>query len=150
MKAWSGPGYMCAGERILIAAHGRGSAKARYKPTTPIAIQESMSIMIHKQRHKKGILESCWRGRPAKVHRTFAGRPLFVEKGQSCAISVCEPTTARLSLILLINQLKRSAQIVQLTELHQIGKKQFLIGKGFSGLPDILPDMEPAAGGEFG
>ena len=45
---------------------------------------------------------------------------------------------------------EQNKEFVQFAELHQKRKNPFLIGKGFSGLPVILPDMEPVAGGACG
>ena len=108
--------------------------------------------MIHRQRHKKEIPEFCWRGCPVKVHKTFTGHPLFCEK---CCTAERNEEKRRQGYALFLSglcmeMLKLCSAFVQSAELHKNEKKSLLIGKDFSYLTLILPDMESAAGGELG
>ena len=108
--------------------------------------------MIHGQRHEKRIQESCWRGCPVKVHKTFTGHPLFCEK---CCTAERNEEKRRQGYALFLSglcmeMLKLCSAFVQSAESHKNEKNQFLIGKDFSYLTLILPDMESSAGGEHG
>lgn len=108
--------------------------------------------MIYRQRHKRRIQESCWRGCPVKVHKTFTGHPLFVEK---CCTVACDMEKFHLDYshgpsVFYIKPSKLLLDFVQYAELRKSRKKPFLIGKVFSYLTVILPDMESTAGGERG
>ena len=108
--------------------------------------------MIHRQRHKKGIAESNWRGCPVKVLCTFTGHPLFCEK--CCTAERNEgkrrPDYSHLLFAFCMEMQKSLSAFMQSAELHKNEKKSFLIGKVFSYLTVTLPDMEFSAGGEHG
>lgn len=87
-----------------------------------------------------------------KVHRTFTGHPLL---GEKCCTAACDAERRRLDYPCFVSVLCMETQklclvFVQFAELHKSEKNQFLIGKVFSYLTVILPDMESVAGGERG
>ena len=148
MKAWSGIKYICTGDARSTQVEKN---LQKHKPTT-LSLYRSVRIMIHRQRHKKGIPEFCWRGCPVKVHKTFTGHPLF---GEKCCTAACDEERCHLAYSYISSAFCAEAPeyhpaFVQSAESHKNEKNQFLIGKDFSYLTLILPDMESAAGGELG
>lgn len=87
-----------------------------------------------------------------KVHRTFAGYPLLAEKycTATCDEERCHLDYSHIFSAFYIESRKTRFVFMQFAELHKNRKNQFLIGKVFSYLTVILPDMESAAGGERG
>lgn len=148
MKAWSGIKYICT--RDVRSTQVEGNLQ-KHKPTT-LSLYRSVRIMIHRQRHKKGIQEFCWRGCPVKVHRTFTGHPLF---GEKCCTAVCDAERCHLAYSCISSAFcaetpEYRLAFVQSAESYKNEKNLFLIGKVFSYLTFTLPDMESAAGGERG
>lgn len=118
----------------------------------PIAIQESVRIMIHRRRHQKGILDSCWRGCPAKVHRTFTGHPLFCKK---CRIQenvrvILISTNTCFWASFSTNPQNNISILGQLANFSLLGKFLVLIGLEVSAFLFTLLIMEPTMGGEGG
>lgn len=138
---WTGP----------INAGGRESVKIKMYPPR-LLLYRSVSIMIHRRQHKKGIRESCQRGCPMKVHRTFMGHPLFCEKCRFKvnARTIIVPANICSWASFGINAQASTVNFVQITKFSLLRKKFILIGLEMSAFSFTLLVMEPAVRGECG
>ena len=128
----------------------KGICKKKHPPR--LSLYRSVSIMIHRQRHKKGISESCWRGCLVKVHKTFTGHPLFCEKCrfQENMRSIIVQTNIYSWPSFGISAQESTTILVQFTKFALLGKKFILIGLEMSAFSSTLLIMEPTVGGECG
>lgn len=140
------------GERNMPLRKGLWCVKRHWAVNEVLLLYRSVSIMIHRRRHKKGIPEFCWRGCPVKVHKTFTGHPLFCEKcrfqGNAWNSYILASIHSWLSFVI---NLQISALIFgQPTKLALRTKKWDLIGLEMSAFLFTLLIMEPMMGGECG